>query len=126
MKMETELQVTITLTESEALAVAEACARAKHEDLKIRGMQRRIALEMFTKLRKEIPRAEGENPALDISIDHGFTIRTINILKAEGIYTLGQLATRKEDELLRMQGMGKKMVSEIKSHLASLHLSLAT
>ncbi len=56
--------------------------------------------------------------------DLELTVRTADILRAEGIYYIGDLIQRNEIELLRMPNMGKKAVIEIKDVLASRGLSL--
>lgn len=51
--------------------------------------------------------------------------RSVNGLKAEGIDTVGQLASRTESELLSIRNLGPKSVGEIEQRLGDLGLSLA-
>jgi carbon monoxide dehydrogenase subunit G len=51
--------------------------------------------------------------------------RTLNILKGEGIDTVGALASRTESELLSIRNLGAKSVSEIGQRLSDLGLALA-
>lgn len=53
-----------------------------------------------------------------------FTVRTVNILKAENIYVIGDLIQRTEIELLKVPGLGKAILVEIKDVLANMGLAL--
>ena len=50
--------------------------------------------------------------------------RTINSLSEAGIRTVGGLARKKEEDLLKMEGVGKKAVQEIKDALENYGLTL--
>ena len=63
-------------------------------------------------------------PFLDDAIDDYYTVRTCNVLKNGGIFTVGELIKKSEDELWRMRHMGKKTFSEIKAFLAEKGLKL--
>ena len=52
------------------------------------------------------------------------TVRSANCLKAENIYSIGDLIQRSEMDLLKTPNLGKKSLSEIKAVLANLGLSL--
>jgi len=52
------------------------------------------------------------------------TVRTSNILKAEGIITVDELVQRTEAGLLKTPNMGRKSLNEIKEILAAYALSL--
>lgn len=56
--------------------------------------------------------------------DLELTVRSANCLKAEHIYYIGDLVQRSENELLKTPNLGKKSLNEIKSVLATHHLSL--
>ena len=45
------------------------------------------------------------------------SVRAFNCLKANDITTVGQLLTKKEDELLSLRNFGKKSLDEIKEKL---------
>jgi hypothetical protein len=53
------------------------------------------------------------------------TVRTYNCLKAEEIYTVADLVTRTEHELIRVPNLGKKCLEEIKEVLATYNLRLS-
>lgn len=52
------------------------------------------------------------------------SIRASNCLKAAKIRTIGDLVSRKEEELLGYKNFGKKSLDEIKGHLEELNLQL--
>ena len=53
-----------------------------------------------------------------------FTVRTINALKCENIYTIGELIKCSELDLLKIQNLGKKSLNEIKKELSKHGLCL--
>jgi len=56
--------------------------------------------------------------------DLELTVRSMNCLKAEGIYTVGELIKWKERELLKTPNLGKKSLREIKEVLQEWGLKL--
>jgi DNA-directed RNA polymerase subunit alpha len=52
------------------------------------------------------------------------SVRANNCLKAAKIRTIGELVSRKEDELLSYKNFGKKSLDEIRERLSELNLSL--
>ena len=56
--------------------------------------------------------------------DLELTVRSMNCLKAEGIYTVGELIKWKERELLKTPNLGKKSLTEIKAVLQVRGLKL--
>ncbi|BAW80053.1 DNA-directed RNA polymerase subunit alpha [Candidatus Nitrosoglobus terrae] len=58
--------------------------------------------------------------------DLELTVRSVNCLKAENIYYVGDLIQRTEVGLLKTPNLGKKSLTEIKDVLASRGLSLGT
>lgn len=56
--------------------------------------------------------------------DLELTVRSADILRAEGVYYIGDLIQMDENDLLRMPNMGKKALREIKEMLASHKLCL--
>ena len=65
------------------------------------------------------------DPMLLKSVDDlELTVRSINCLRAENIYSIGDLIQKTEMELLRTPNLGKKSLTEIKDVLASKGLSL--
>ena len=54
-----------------------------------------------------------------------FPVRTYNVLKREGVNTLGELIGNTEKDLLDMRGMGQRSIDQyIKPRLAGMGLSL--
>ena len=53
-----------------------------------------------------------------------WNVRIVNALWSNNIKTIGQLAYHTEDQLLRLSGIGKKSLTEIKEKLAELGLHL--
>lgn len=51
-------------------------------------------------------------------------VRAMNCLKAEQIYTLKQLLSKTENELIKIPNMGKLTLKEIREELASKNLKL--
>lgn len=52
------------------------------------------------------------------------TVRSANLLKAEGIFTVGELIERSETSLIKSPNVGRKSLNEIKDVLTSLGLEL--
>src|SRR5205085_4987972 len=52
------------------------------------------------------------------------SVRASNCLKAAKIRTIGDLVSRKDDELISYKNFGKKSLDEIKERLTELNLSL--
>ncbi len=74
----------------------------------------------------EIPsRAPQVDPILLRSVeDLELTVRSLNCLKAENIYYIGDLIQRTENELLKTPNLGRKSLNEIKEVLSSRGLQL--
>jgi DNA-directed RNA polymerase subunit alpha len=51
-------------------------------------------------------------------------VRTTNCLKAVGIFTIGDLIKKTEVELLKVENLGRKCVTEIKDSLYLIGLTL--
>jgi len=71
----------------------------------------------------------GKKPELnqlsDLLVDiFEFSVRTHNVLRRNGIRTIGDLLSKTESELLRMKNMGRRSLNEIKEKLASRGLEL--
>ncbi len=58
--------------------------------------------------------------------DLELTVRSVNCLKNEKTYYIGELIQRTETELMKMPNLGKKSLNEIKDVLAARSLSLGT
>lgn len=57
--------------------------------------------------------------------DLDFSVRTYNCLKRANINTLGDLAIRSEDEMMRVRNLGKKSLEEVMQKLDELGLTLS-
>jgi carbon monoxide dehydrogenase subunit G len=67
----------------------------------------------------------GSTPAADTSIDDlKLPARATSSLRRDGITTIGQLASKSEDELLALDGIGPASVDDIKAKLTDLGLKL--
>ena len=68
---------------------------------------------------------EADAEALKTRIDTlGLSTRTLNALSNANIRTVGGLAKKKEEDLLGLEGLGKKGVEEIKTVLREFHIDL--
>jgi DNA-directed RNA polymerase subunit alpha len=54
----------------------------------------------------------------------GLSTRTLNALSAANIRTVGGIARKRVDDLLEIDGIGDKGITEIKEALAQFNLSL--
>ena len=77
---------------------------------------------------ENVPRKEaegGDKEVLKTRVqDLELSARTLNVLEAAGIRTLGGLAKKKESDLMEIEGAGKKVVQEIKRALGNYGLIL--
>ncbi len=85
---------------------------------KIEAIKREIAEK------DEKPEAEDKEILKTRIEDLQLPSRTLNALSESGIRTLGGLARKREDDLLGMEGVGKKAVQEIKRALGNYGLIL--
>ena len=76
------------------------------------------------KVRLEADRTEDKEILKTRVEDLKLPVKTLNILSDAGIRTLGGLARKKESDLLDMEGVGKKMVQEIRKALSDYGLIL--
>jgi DNA-directed RNA polymerase subunit alpha len=68
-----------------------------------------------------------KSPVLDTAIeDLDFSVRTYNCLKRAGINTIGDLAARTEDDMMKVRNLGKKSLEEVIQKLEELGMSLAS
>lgn len=56
--------------------------------------------------------------------DIGLSVRTVNSLQSNDIYTYDQLAAKTERELLRLCNFGRKSVNEVKDALAAKGINI--
>jgi DNA-directed RNA polymerase subunit alpha len=82
-------------------------------------LEAEAAEEAQTRGKKEL------NPILFRSIeDLELTVRSVNCLKAENVYYIGDLVQRTESELMKTPNLGKKSLNEIKDALKRHDLDL--
>lgn len=90
-------------------------------------------LRIFVKQEKENARRDGdgfpEDPELMRTLSRPveemeLSVRAANCLKAAEIYTIGELVSREESEILQFHNFGKKSLDEIKAILETMDLSL--
>ena len=91
----------------------------------------RNQLVIFVDLEAEeaIEASKSSEPEIDPILlrpvdDLELTVRSANCLKAESIYYIGDLVTRKESDLLKTPNLGRKSLNEIKDILAARGLAL--
>jgi TusA-related sulfurtransferase len=70
-------------------------------------------------------RKKTEQEALENDERFCFTVRTLNVLKAENVYTLKELLKHSESDLMKFPNMGKVSLKSIKEELAKHKLKLA-
>lgn len=68
---------------------------------------------------------EQKDKILEMSIEElDLSVRSYNCLKRAGINTVEELASRTEEEMMKVRNLGKKSLEEVTSKLAELGLSL--
>jgi len=89
-----------------------------------RGMQRRLV----TGRARFVPSYDPENPLgvhLDTPIEElDLSVQSYNLLKREGIITVGDVAAKTQRQLLNLRNMGRRNVDEIREKLQELRLDL--
>jgi DNA-directed RNA polymerase subunit alpha len=69
---------------------------------------------------------DSEQRLLDMPIEElELSVRSFNCLKRAGINTIGDLASRTENDMVKVRNLGKKSLEEVKQKLGALGLSLA-
>jgi len=106
-----QLKAIVDFKEPEVLAVEEIGVSTKNKEKKIDETENKKT-DDFTDVLKT--RTDG----LDLST------RTLNALTAANIRTLGGLARKKREDLLEVEGIGEKGISEIKKVLSKFGLNL--
>lgn len=101
----------------------------------ILGIEKKPLPEKALKLKEEIEEAEiptafeepvlAEKEILKTRVeDLGLSSRISSALLSSGVRTVGGLIRKKEEDLLKLEGIGKKAVDEIKKALEKLNFSL--
>lgn len=68
---------------------------------------------------------EDKEKVLDMTVEElDLSVRSYNCLKRAGIDTVGELIQKTESEMMKVRNLGKKSLSEVKSKLSELDLSL--
>jgi DNA-directed RNA polymerase subunit alpha len=93
-------------------------------------LQEQLASFVDLKYEEQAESSKG-NPLFDPILlrpidDLELTVRSVNCLKNEKTYYIGELIQRTETELMKMPNLGKKSLNEIKDVLAARTLSLGT
>ena len=79
-------------------------------------------LEVWKKVNESIRRKENLERRVD---DLPFSVRAENCFRREGIVLVRDLVQRSENDLLKIEGLGRKLLNETKEQLGYLGLSLA-
>ena len=67
---------------------------------------------------------KGEVTAADILCDLDLSVRSYNCLKRASVNTVGDLADKTEEEMMKVRNLGRKSLEEVIQKLESLGLSL--
>ena len=68
---------------------------------------------------------DGKEKVLEMSVeDLDLSVRSFNCLKRAGINTVGDLANKTEDDMMKVRNLGRKSLDEVIAKLNSLDLSL--
>jgi DNA-directed RNA polymerase subunit alpha len=73
---------------------------------------------------KKEEKSEGKKLEETPITELGISTRTMNVLEAAEFVTVGQIADKKEEEILELEGMGDKGVKEIKKAIGTLGITL--
>ena len=83
-------------------------------------------LNLFVELTDEVMSEEEEdttNKVLDMTIEElDLSVRSYNCLKRAGIQTVQELASKTEDDMIKVRNLGKKSLKEVKEKLLELGL----
>jgi len=90
---------------------------------KIKKVIDEVAIEKHAKEWDE--REKTKQEALENDDRFCFTVRTLNVLKAENVHTLKELLKHSESDLMKFTNMGKLSIKNIKEELAKHKLKLA-
>lgn len=92
-------------------------------------------LNMFVELTDEAinmevmseAQVESGNKVLDMTIEElDLSVRSYNCLKRAGIQTVQELASKSEDDMIKVRNLGKKSLKEVKEKLTELGLGFRT
>lgn len=68
---------------------------------------------------------DGKEKALEMTLEEmNLSLRSFNCLKRAGINTVGDLAGKSEDEMMRIRNLGRRCLKEITAELEALGLQL--
>lgn len=68
---------------------------------------------------------DGKEKALEMTLEEmNLSLRSFNCLKRAGINTVGDLAGKSEDEMMRIRNLGRRCLEEITAELEALGLQL--
>ncbi len=114
--------VKITIKQLEAIAdIIIKAEKASEETEKASEETEEVDNEKFEKKEEGAPETETLKTRIE---DLKLSSRVSSVLSAAGIRTIGGLTRKKENDLLEIEGVGKKAVDQIKQALAELGLTL--
>ncbi len=115
--------VKITIKQLEAIAdIAVKTEKVFSEEAeKASGETEEVDNEKFEKKEEGVPETETLKTRIE---DLKLSTRVSSALSAAGVRTIGGLTRKKENDLLEIEGVGKKAVDQIKQALAELGLTL--
>lgn len=108
-----------------SITARDAMASAGKTLVELFGLAQELNLEAEGLELGASPQEAESNAAYDMPIeDLKFSARSLNCLKREEIYTVGQLVSRTESDLLDIRNFGQVSINEVKVKLHSIGLSL--
>ena len=112
-----------TITPREALK--KSISILKEQLRPLEAFEDEKVVETWDEKEPEVAESNNSEDPLKIRIeDLGLSSRSVNVLTAAGIRTVGGLVKKTKDELLKLQGVGDKAITEIEKALGQLELSL--
>jgi DNA-directed RNA polymerase subunit alpha len=73
------------------------------------------------------PEVDNRDKVLEMTIeDLDLSVRAFNCLKRAGINTVGELAQKNQEDMMKVRNLGKKSLEEVEQKLQALGLSLRT
>lgn len=132
LRMEIETDGTITPKEALEKSITimikqlKAIVGFKEEDEKKEEPKEEINTEKAKKETKTEEKTDGDD-ILKFKVEElGFSPRILRALEREKISTINQLIRQKEEDLVKLRGIGKEAISEIKKILAKYNLTLGS
>ncbi len=113
-----EITTNGTIKPHEALALASKML-VEHLEVFVELSDVAVNMEVMSEVQ-----SESGNKVLDMTIEElDLSVRSYNCLKRAGIQTVQELASKSEDDMIKVRNLGKKSLKEVKEKLIELGLS---